>query len=227
MNSIDLSPVQPRTLTDEATERLRAAIRSGVLAPGAKLVERNLAEKLGVSRIPIREAIQRLIEEGVVRKEPHRSTYVYIPTRQEIEEISSLRVVLEQFVAERVIKRWQPEHEVVLRRIVNEMRTASDRRDLHEVYEADYRFHLTVWEIAEHNLLLEVISSLRSRISRFLFEANRTFYSAQLDSLDTHISGHDLLIDVLKSGNIENAQAAITEHVLAGKSRILTYCDLQ
>lgn len=227
MNSIDLSPVQPRTLTDEATDRLRAAIRNGVLPPGAKLVERDLAEKLGVSRIPIREAIQRLIEEGVVRKEPHRSTYVYIPTRQEIEEISSLRVVLECFVATRVVERWQPEHETVLRKIVNEMRTASARRDLHEVYEADYRFHLTVWEIAEHNLLLEVISSLRSRISRFLFEANSTFYSSQMDSLDTHITGHDLLIDVLMSRNVENAQVAITEHVLAGKSRILTYCDLQ
>ena len=63
-NSTALSPVTSRTLTDEAADRLRAAIRSGVLPPGAKLVERDLSEKLGVSRMPIREAIQRLIEEG-------------------------------------------------------------------------------------------------------------------------------------------------------------------
>ena len=227
MNSTALSPVHARTLTDEAADRLRAAIRSGVLPPGAKLVERDLSEKLGVSRMPIREAIQRLIEEGVVRKEPHRSTYVYIPTRQEIEEISSLRVVLERFVTERVIEHWQPDHEKRLQQIVNEMRAASERRDLHEVYEADYRFHLTLWEIAEHNLLLEVISSLRSRISRFLFEANSTFYRSQEDSLDTHISGHNALIDVLKSRNIEQAKEAMTEHVLSAKWRILTYCNLQ
>ena len=74
INSIDLTPVEQRTLSDEAADKLRAAIRSGTLLPGAKLVERDLADRLGMSRIPIREAIQRLIEEGIVRKEPHRSS---------------------------------------------------------------------------------------------------------------------------------------------------------
>lgn len=227
VTSIDLTPVEQRTLSDEAADKLRLAIRSGTLAPGAKLVERDLADRLGMSRIPIREAIQRLIEEGIVRKEPHRSTYVYIPTRREIEEISSLRVVLERFVVERVIERWQPEHEQVLRQIVNEMRKAGQRHALQEVYEADYRFHFTLWEIAEHSLLLEVISSLRSRISRFLYEANSSFYESQIHSLDSHIDGHDDLIDIFKSRDVIKAQEAMVIHVLGAKERILTYCNLQ
>ncbi len=227
INSIDLTPVEQRTLSDEAADKLRAAIRSGTLLPGAKLVERDLADRLGMSRIPIREAIQRLIEEGIVRKEPHRSTYVYTPSRQEIEEICSLRVVLERFVVDRVIERWQPEHEQVLRQIVGEMRVASNRRDLQEVYECDYRFHLAMWKIAEHSLMLEVISSLRSRISRFLYEANSTFYQSQIDSLDYHINGHDLLVDVLKSGDPERSKEEITAHVLSARDRILTYCNVE
>ncbi len=162
-----------------------------------------------------------------MRKEPHRSTYVYIPTRREIEEICSLRVVLERFVVERVIERWQPEHEEVLHQIVNEMRRAGERHDLQEVYECDYRFHFTLWEIAEHSLLLEVISSLRSRISRFLYEANSSFYQSQIHSLDSHISCHDDLIEVFSKRNVAKAQEEIVEHVLGAKERILTYCNLQ
>lgn len=227
LNLVDLTPVEQRTLSDEAVDKLRAAIRSGTLAPGAKLVERDLADRLGMSRIPIREAIQRLIEEGLVRKEPHRSTYVYVPTRQEIEEICSLRVLLERFVAERVMERWQPEHEQTLRRIVKEMRAASERRDLQEVYECDYQFHLTMWKIADHSLLFEVISSLRSRISRFLYEANSTFYQLQVDAIAVHVGAHDDLIDVLTSGDPERAKDTITKHVLSGKQRILTYCNIE
>jgi DNA-binding GntR family transcriptional regulator len=60
-----LSPVSQRTLSDEAAERLRSAIRDGTLPPGTRLVERELARRLGVSRIPVREAIQQLVEEGL------------------------------------------------------------------------------------------------------------------------------------------------------------------
>jgi DNA-binding GntR family transcriptional regulator len=223
LESLDLQPVEQRTLSDEATEHLRAAIRSGLLPPGARLIERDLAERMGMSRIPVREAIQRLVEEGLVRKLPHRGAVVYTPTRAEIEEISSLRVVLERFVAERVIDRWRPEHERALRNIVQEMRNAASQRDLQQVWALDYRYHHTLWQIADHSLLLEVISGLRSRINRFLYEATGALTPAELES---HIHGHDDLIDVLNAGDIVRAQETFTNHVLGAKLRILTYCNL-
>ena len=66
MNLSELSRVEQRTLCDEAADQLRNTIRNGLLRPGTRLVERNLAERLGMSRIPVREAIQRLVEEGLV-----------------------------------------------------------------------------------------------------------------------------------------------------------------
>src|SRR5688500_796944 len=91
-----LRPVASRNLSDEVVDSLREAIRSGLLPPGVRLVERDIAARLGVSRIPVREAIQRLAEEGLVRKVAHRGTFVYSPSAAEIEQISSLRVVLER-----------------------------------------------------------------------------------------------------------------------------------
>jgi DNA-binding GntR family transcriptional regulator len=119
-----LGPVSQRTLGDEAAERLRSAIRNGALPPGTRLVERELAERLGVSRIPVREAIQQLVEEGLVKKIPHRGTFVYAPSYEELEEMASLRVILEQFVVERVMARWRLDHEArlgqIVRKIANE-----------------------------------------------------------------------------------------------------------
>ena len=124
-----------------------------------------------MSRIPIREAIQRLVEEGLVKKTPHRSTIVYVPSLMEIEEISSLRVVLERFVVERVVARWKPEHEAQLRQLIQEMSHAASEGAFQQLYELDIQFHNTLWQIADHSILLEVVSGLRSRISRFLYEA--------------------------------------------------------
>ena len=219
----ELVQVEPRTLSDEAAERLRTAIRGGVLTPGERLVERDLAERLGMSRVPVREAIQRLVEEGLVQKLPHRGAMVYTPTRAEIEEISSLRVVLERFVVERVIERWQWAHESQLQAIVEAMHTAGGLRDLQQVYALDYKFHLTLWEIADHSMMLEVLSSLRTRISRFLYEANNALTTAQLEE---HINTHDDLIAALKSRDIGRAQLAFTQHVLGAKIRILYHCKL-
>jgi len=223
MGLLELTPVEQRTLGDEATDRLRAAIRSGALKPGTRLIERDLAERLGMSRIPIREAIQRLVDEGLARKLPHRGAQVYIPTREEIEEISSLRVVLERFVTERVIQRWQPHYEEELRQIVNRMRQAANQQNLQEVYAQDYRFHLTLWQIAQHSMMLEVLSTLRARISRFLYEANGALTMAELEM---HINSHDVLVEVLRSGEVAPAQDAFMRHVLGAKERILIYCNL-
>lgn len=219
----DLSRVQLNTLADEVTHRLRNAIRTGEIPLGARLVERDLAERLGVSRIPVREAIHRLVEEGLVQKTPHRGTFVHSPTRTEIEEISSLRVLLECFVVERVIANWQPHHETRLRQIVATMRRAADANDIQQLFEQDYHFHSTLWEIADHTLLLEVVSGLRARISRFLGEATAALPAFQRTM---HIDSHDYLIDIIQQGDIGEAKAEITNHVIGAKTRILSYYDL-
>lgn len=217
-----LSPVPQRTLSDEAAKQLRDAIRSGSLSPGTRLVERELAERLGVSRIPIREAIQKLVDEGLAKKVPRRGTFVYAPSYDDLEEIASLRVALEQLVMERVMAHWQPDHEARLRQIVNDIQRAASREDHQRVFELDTQFHHTLWEIANHGLLFEVVSSLRLRISRFLYEATVALSPSELE---VHAAGHVDLIEVLKSGDVIAAKETITEHILSAKNRIQAQCE--
>jgi DNA-binding GntR family transcriptional regulator len=217
-----LTPVTQRTLGAEAADRLRTAIRSGALQPGARLVERDLAERLGMSRIPLREGIQRLIEEGLVQKVPHRGTFVYLPTLAEIEEIASLRVILECYVAELAIAHWSPEHEARLERLLQAMSEAAAQCDNVLLADLDTQFHEALGQIAGHSLLIEIASGLRSRISRFLFEANSGRNDAAANLADVY--GHRLLVQTLKEGNVEQAKEEVTRHILGAKEHILRSC---
>jgi len=92
------------------------------------------------------------------------------------------------------------------------------------VYEQDYAFHRKLWEIADHLILLEVVSSLRMRVSRFIYVATSVLPK---EWANRHVESHDELIDILKRRDVAVAQAEITRHILAAKERILTYCQLE
>ena len=90
-----------------------------------------------------------------------------------------------------------------------------------KIYELDSRFHSVLWELSQHAILIEVVSSLRSRISRFLAEANDVLSPVELNM---HVAAHQDLVNVLKEGDIERAKDAMAEHILdAARDRIRTY----
>jgi DNA-binding GntR family transcriptional regulator len=222
MDQFKINPIRQRTLSDGVADQLRDAIRSGAIPAGARLVEQELAERFSVSRVPVREAIQSLVDQGLVRKKPHYGAFVYLPAQEEIEEISSLRVVLERFVIERVVAQWQPSHQTQLHQIVREMRAAAEAGDLVRMYELDYTYHYLLWEIAGHNIVLEIVAGLRSRINRFLYEAVTHLPPMEVAH---HLDSHDHLIQIIAGGDVEAAQHEITRHVLGAKGRILLHCS--
>ncbi len=116
-----LKSVPDQNVADRVTVELREAIFSGDLAPGERLVERKLAERLGTSHIPVREALTRLTQEGLVERLPHRGARVAALTSRDLEEISSLRTLLEQFAVVRVQDAWDPAKEAKLRKTVQQM----------------------------------------------------------------------------------------------------------
>jgi DNA-binding GntR family transcriptional regulator len=222
MIQFKMNPVRQRTLSDEVADQLRDAIRSGVIPAGTRLVEQELAEQFSVSRVPVREAIQSLVDQGLVRKTPRYGAFVYLPSQEEIDEISSLRVVLERFVIERVVAQWQPVFQTQLHQIVTEMRAAAEAGDYVRMYEQDYNYHYRLWEIADHSIVLEILASLRTRINRFLYEAVTLLPPMEMAH---HLDSHDYLIQVIAGGDVEAAQHEITRHVLGAKGRILLHCN--
>ena len=215
MNAND--PLPDQNLSDAVVDRIRAAIWSGVYAPGDRLVERRLAHEFGISHIPLREALARLTEEGLVERLPRRGARVASLTPRMLEEVSSLRVVLEQFVVRRLKDRFTDEAYVELQGVVDRMVEAADQHDLVRVHELDQEFHQRLWELTDHTLLVELAAQMRSRTSHFYRAAAA---SLGPDEVRRHADSHQQLLDVIASGDRRAAERAMQHHVEQAAQRI-------
>ncbi|HET6173162.1 MAG TPA: GntR family transcriptional regulator [Gaiellales bacterium] len=207
----------PVSVAGRVADQLRDLIRDGGYAPGARLVERSIARELGTSHIPVREALARLAEEGLVVRLPRRGARVAELSPRMLEEISSVRVVLEQFVCRRVLEHWTPAAHGELARLARRMTSAAERGSTKTVCELDVRFHETLWRLADHALLLEVAAGLRGRIESFLRAANAALAP---EDLRQHALAHVELVEVLASGDEIAVAATMRRHIELGTQRI-------
>lgn len=212
-----LERLRDHSLSDRVAESVRAAIQDGVYQPGTKLVERTIAGQLGVSHIPVREALARLADEGLVQRIPRRGAWVAGLTPVGLAEISSLRIVLEGFVVRRAQERLTPEAEARLRSIAARMLDAADAGGVDALVELDQEFHGLLWEIADHSLLNEVAAQVRGRVAAFLRAATRSLPAAELRA---HAASHVDLVDAIAGGDPEQAQAEMARHIQVAASRI-------
>jgi DNA-binding GntR family transcriptional regulator len=207
----------PVSVAGRVADQLRDLIRDGAYAPGARLVERSLARELGTRHIPVREALARLAEEGLVVRLPRRGARVAELSPRLLQEISSVRVVLEQFVCRRVLERWTPSAHAELAGLARKMTAAAERGSTKTVGELDVRFHETLWRLADHALLLEVAAGLRGRIESFLRAANATLAP---EDLRQHALAHVQLVEVLASRDEEAVAAAMRGHIEQAAGRV-------
>jgi DNA-binding GntR family transcriptional regulator len=212
-----LERLRDHSLSDRVAESERVAIQDGVYPPGTKLVERTIAGQLGVSHIPVREALARLADEGLVQRIPRRGAWVAGLTPVGLAEISSLRIVLEGFVVRRAQERLTPEGEARLRSIAARMLDAADAGGVDALVELDQEFHGLLWEIADHSLLNEVAAGVRGRVAAFLRAATR---SLPADELRAHAASHMVLVDAIAGGDPEQAQAEMARHIEVAARRI-------
>lgn len=212
-----LHPVDDKNLADRVADQLRETIQGGGYAPGERLVERRLASELGVSHIPVREALTRLTEEGLVERLPRRGCRVAAINPKEMRNLSSLRVLLEQYVAERAMENWTPRAERSLREIVAQMEAAADRGDTSRLSDLDVRFHEQLWALTDDEILVDLVSQLRGRISGFLRAATTAL---EPEALRAHAASHGELIDALASGKAGQARRAMGKHVEVAAKRV-------
>lgn len=208
--------VTDHNIAEQVTDELRAAIHSGELGPGERLVERKLAERLGVSHIPVREALTRLAEERLITREPRRGARVAALTAQDLEEIASLRIVLEQFMAIRVQERWTDASAQRLQQIIDAME-AAEVGDMTEVLRQDRAFHEALAELSEHRFVTEINAQLRGRITGFISAANAALPPAEQAE---HVRSHREIMDAIAGGDPDAARAVIAEHVKRAFERI-------
>ena len=214
--------VVTQSMSEQIAQELRSAIQNGELKPGERLVERALAIRMGVSHIPIREALGRLAEEGLVERTPRRGARVAALSQQELVELSSLRIVLEQFVAVRVQKNWTEERSDILRSIVTSMVEYSQGGDVDQMFALDRKFHETLWDFADHRMLTTTVSQLRGRINGFLRAANQALTRNELAA---HAKSHFDVIDAIASGDEQRLRAEVAIHIETAAKRIRIQAD--
>ncbi len=205
LNQINNKPLRERIL-----DILRDAIVSGDLKPGQTLVETELAARFGVSRAPLREALQILNNEGLVETIPYHGTTVRRLTRTDIEELYSLRSVLETFAVRRIIAHNSAENIEVLRKLYDDMLAAAEAGDLALVNSIDRAFHDTLLELSQHSLLLSTWNVVSMRVRQVMALLNR-----RNSDLRTIAYNHLPIIDAIADNDEERAAALIQKHVAA------------
>jgi DNA-binding GntR family transcriptional regulator len=204
-----LSPPIRRTLSDEVVKRLRKAILSGQFAPGEPLRETQLAELIGVSRGPIREALSQLKREGLVVNRSGRA-YVARLSIQDLDEVYSLRRALESLAVESACRKATLEHLAEMEAVVDDM-IACVREGMNEqeAAELDLRFHDALYRASGHQRLLSYWTTLRPLIYVFLLNRN----VANPDFRESMVQGHQAILEAIREGDGTRAQAVIEGHI--------------
>jgi DNA-binding GntR family transcriptional regulator len=185
---------------------LRQDIIAGRLGPGDRLVERELAERFGVSRVPVREAIRALVAEGFVLFESARRTVVRRLTPADVKELFELREALEVYAAGLAAARATPETLAELRELLDEAATATKAGEAEAITDINTRFHNRILAMAGNSLLTSVMEPVDGRL-RWLTRRNEEW--PQL------LTEHRELYDAIASGDPDRARDHTLEHVRA------------
>lgn len=212
--------VEEKSLRDQAAANIRRAIEAGVLKPGDRLVEAEIATQMGISRAPVREAVRLLEQEGFVTSVPRKGTFVVELTRQDIEEIFSLRSVLEGLAVKLATPRLGPNEIAELGGLMEDMREAAGDRDMSKLVETDLAFHQRIVCLSGHNRLLQ--DWLRMSVQlRLFFALKGQLYENPRDVADSH----EPLIEAFRAGDAVAAEHALIDHIVDAGHLVLASMD--
>ena len=171
----------PRTVAGQVAEHLKAEILAGRRAPGDKLRQVEIAQALGVSTTPVREALGTLQREGLVRLHPQRGAVVFLPSVDDLREHYEIRAALESLAAAKAAEGFQPEWAPPLQALIEEMWAGPPAR---RYIELNQRFHTSLYERSGRPQLVAMIAALRDASSAYLhiYRAQDDFPAARLDS---------------------------------------------
>jgi len=212
-----LSPPEKRSLADEVTGSIREALVRGQFAPGERLREESLAKSLGVSRGTVRAAMAQLQREGLVQVRRNFGTFVAHLSQKDLDEVYSLRLVIELLAVQLAIRNGDEARLADLRTVVRHMAAQSVESIREpEAAELDLRFHETIYLAAGHRRLLEVWSSLRPQIHILLLTRN----VVNSDFREGLVKGHELILDAIISKDEQLALTLIDAHLAASYERV-------
>lgn len=195
-------------LRDVVFNTLRQAILRGEMEPGERLMEIQLAQKLGVSRTPIREAIRKLELEGLVIMIPRKGAEVAHITEKDMRDVLEVRSTLEELVVQLAIKNVAEEKLDELRAANRVFESAVVSKDVVNIVEADVKFHDILYSMTNNPRLIQIINNLREQMYRYRLE-----YVKDARTHSILISEHNDIIKQIKEKNVDVARKVIHQHI--------------
>lgn len=220
---VTLEPVQTREyspIREEVFTMLRQAILTGKLQPGDRLVERELAEQLGVSRTPVREALRKLELENLVTHIPRKGVVVSEISKKDVIEIFDIRASLEGLASSLAAQKATKEDLQGLKELLKEMENASVSRNSDSLNEIHDQFHKMLFDIADSPRLVQMINSLSDYINRFM----KAGYSIPGRS-SAAMQEHRELLESIEAKDSLRAETIAGKHVMNSKATVLKQYD--
>lgn len=195
-------------LRDVVFNTLRKAILRGELKPGERLMEIQLANKLGVSRTPIREAIRKLELEGLVLMIPRKGAEVAQITEKNMQDVLEVRKALEELSVQLACERIMPEQVEEMKMAAEDFRKVLKSGDVTKIAEADVKFHDIIFAATNNQRLITLLNNLREQMYRFRVE-----YLKQKECYPQLLEEHDKLIALISGGEVEEACELMGCHI--------------
>lgn len=208
--------LQTSSLTTVVQQEIERAILAGEYEPGSKLIEAALAEKMGVSRGPVREAFRMLEEAGLVRNEKNRGVFVRDIPIDEAIEIFDLRAAMDEMVGRQLAKNITATQIKELRGLVESMEKSVKAEDAYNYHLLNLQFHDRLIEMAGNRKLAEVYRKLIKELSLF-----RRLNLADGWPLPVSANEHRHIVKAIASGDAELAGRALFDHVIESKERTI------
>lgn len=210
-----MQPIPRRTLTEAATDALRDRILQGILRAGEPLRQEALAAELGVSRIPLREALHRLEAEGLVALVPHRGAIVAEVPVDDLAELFELRALIEGDLVARAVPRATPADLERSRSAMAVFAQAVSRGRTAQLGEANSRFHAALYAPSGRARTMEVVERLHVQCDRLLrLQLTLTDGGAQA------VREHEALWEAVADGAADRAAALLRAHILGAGTRL-------
>ena len=199
MDSANISP-PPTSLSEHIYLFLKRKIMKGDLQPGHRLIVMDIAKTFGVSQAPVREALERLKQEGLIVGKANKGSVVSEITHKEIRDIYELRQLIEGHALRETMKVLNADDIARLEWILADMKRAVDEGDSYRLVELDMQFHGHFYARSGNDLFLDIWNSIKTKIMRFISVTNQdhTGYSIP----DSHAE----LLDIIKTGNVSLAE---------------------
>jgi len=203
-------------LRDVIFNTLRDAIVTGELKPGERLMEVALAEKMGVSRTPVREAVRRLEMEGLVKMTPRKGIYVAELSVKDIMDVLEVRAALDKLATQLAAGRIRQDNIRRLENIHRQYIASLQKENLPGAIKKDVEFHEVIYQASGNNKLINVAATLREQIYRF-----RVLYMKDFSNAEDVLLEHQNILKALEAHDTTKAGQLAEEHIVKQQQAII------